>query len=355
MAQSLSIPRADQARTVPLTVRLLPLLGALIVSIVAATIFGDVNVPVGETLSIIGTHLHLFHIHTGWSAGDDAIIWSIRLPRVVGVAFIGAALALAGLLFQAVLRNPLADPYVIGTAAGAQLGVTAAILSPLAFSFLGFGPLQIAAFAGAVLTVMLVYGLARTGGRTSLVTLLLGGFVMSSFLISATTFLAEASHRTEEILTWTLGGVSISQWGQLGVGVPVVVAGAAVCALLARQLDVILLGEEQAMHVGVRVERLKIGAIVLASLLTAIAVTLSGIVPFVGLVVPHTARIIYGPAHRVLVPAVALGGATFLVLTDLIARTILAPTEIPLGIMAAILGAPFFLHLLRRSRREYGL
>lgn len=355
MAQPLLVSHVVPRRKLSVSLRLLPLLGALALALILATVFGDVDIPVRETLSIVANKLGLLHGHGAWSAGDEAIIWSIRLPRVLGVALIGAALALAGLLFQAVLRNPLADPYVIGTAAGAQLGVTVVILSSITFSFLGFGPLQIAAFSGAVATVMVVYSLARSGGRTSLVTLLLGGFVLSSFLISLTSFMAEASHRTDEIFTWTLGGVSISHWSQLGVAVPIVFGGAGICVLLARQLDVILLGEEQAMHLGLQVERLKIGAIILASLLTAIAVTLSGIVPFVGLVVPHTARMIYGPAHRILVPAVALGGATFLVLTDLAARTILAPTEIPLGIMAAILGAPFFLHLLRRSRREYGL
>ena len=353
MAQPVSLPHIWPPRRLPAVLRLAPLLVALAGALAVATIYGDVDLPAGETLSIILTKLGL--MHSSWPAQDVAIIWSIRFPRVVGVAFIGAALALAGLLFQAVLRNPLADPYVIGTSAGAQVGVTVVLISGLSFSFLGFGPLQIASFAGALATVLFVYGLARTSGRTPVVTLLLAGFVLSSFLISTTLFLAEAFNQVQEIMGWTLGGVSISRWSQLGVAAPTIVAAGCVTFVLSRRLDAVLLGEEQAMHLGVRVERLKIVAIVMAALLTAMAVTLAGIVPFVGLVVPHACRMIYGPAHRLLVPAAALGGATFLVVTDLVARTILAPNMMPLGVMAAVIGAPFFLHLLRRTRREYAL
>jgi iron complex transport system permease protein len=353
MVQPASLTRVSPSRRLSALLQLSPLVCALLIALIVATVYGDVDLPMGETVSIVLTKLGI--MHSTWPAQDVAIIWSIRFPRVIGVAFVGAALALAGLLFQAVLRNPLADPYVIGTAAGAQLGVTVALVSGLAFSVAGFGPLQTAAFAGALVTVFFVYGLARTGGRTPIVTLLLAGFVLSSFLISSTMFIAEASNRVQEIMGWTLGGVSITRWSQLGSAIPVVLGGGAITFLLSRYLDAILLGEEQASHLGVRVEYLKVGAIVVGAILTGVAVTLAGIVPFVGLVVPHAARMVYGARHRTLVPAVAIAGATFVVLTDLVARTILTPTEIPLGIMAAVLGAPFFLHLLRRSRREYGV
>jgi iron complex transport system permease protein len=290
-----------------------------------------------------------------WSPQDAAIIWSIRLPRVLAAALVGASLSVAGVLFQAVLRNPLADPYVIGTSAGAQLGVTLSLILPVQFVVAGFGPIQLAAFGGALLTVLFVYGLARTAGRTPVITLLLAGFVVSSFLISATSFLMIATNRVQQVTMWTMGGIDISRFQQLAFTGPCVLAGVAVAALIAPRLDLILLGEEQAAHLGVGVERLKLGSIALAALLTGLAVALAGVVAFVGLVVPHAARLVYGPGHRVLVLAAAIGGAGFVVLVDLLARTVVAPTEVPLGIMTAIVGAPFFLHLLRRARRSYGL
>jgi iron complex transport system permease protein len=299
--------------------------------------------------------LGLYAGHVSWSSGDQAIIWSLRLPRVIGAALVGAALGVAGALFQAVLRNPLADPYVIGTAAGAQVGVVAGVLLPLQFAILGFGPVQFLAFAGALITILFVYMLARAGDRTPIVSLLLAGFVVSSFLISGTTALAYLSGRVDQILGWTLGGLDVSSWSQLGAATPLI-AIATICAfLLAQPLDILLLGEEHATYLGVRVEALKLFTIVLASLLTALAVTLAGVVAFVGLVVPHAARLVYGPHHRILIPASAALGASFLILADLVAHVAVTPSVLPLGVVTAIVGAPFFLHLLRRSRREYSL
>jgi iron complex transport system permease protein len=326
----------------------------LLVAIFLAVMLGAVTIPAGETLNILLHRAGLASVAGSWSPADDSIIWSIRLPRVLAAALVGGGLATAGALFQAVLRNPLADPYVIGTSAGAQLGVTLAVLSPVQFALAGFGPLQLGAFTGALVTVLFVYWLARTAGRTPIVTLLLAGFVVSSFLISATSFLALTNHRMDDVLSWTMGSVSVSQWKQLAVAAPLMVFATLTCFLFARRLDVMQLGEDQATHLGIRVERLKVSVIVLASLLTALAVTLAGVVAFVGLIVPHAVRMIYGPSHRILLPASALGGALFVVVVDLAARTISAPAEIPLGIMTAVAGAPFFLHLLRRSRSTYG-
>lgn len=338
---------------------LAPLPVVLLGVLILALMVGSVAIPPSTVIQIL---LHKTGLDTGrvtWSAGTESIIWQIRLPRVLGVALVGGALALAGALFQAVLRNPLADPYVIGTSAGAQLGVTAVFILPIQLSVDGFGAPQLAAFAGALLTVLFVYSLARVGGTVPVVTLILAGFVVSSFLISTTTFLTflgpNIGDRLTQVLDWTLGGVQIDAWSQLAVTAPLVLAGAGLAILLAHPLNLVLLGESQAAHLGLRVERLKLAVIALAAFLTALAVTLAGVVAFVGLVVPHAMRLIYGPGHRVLLPASCLAGATFVVLCDLLARVVVAPTEIPLGVVTAILGAPFFLYLLRRSRRDYGV
>ncbi len=323
-------------------------------AMLAATLYGTVPVPPLTVINVIAYNLGLHFVGNHFSAIDASLIWSIRFPRVCAAATVGCALAVAGTLFQGVLRNPLADPYVIGTSAGAQLGVAIALALPYEFVIFGFGSIQAAAFIGALCTVFTVYLLARTGGRTPVVTLLLAGFVVSSFLISATSFIMIASNRINQITMWTMGGIDISRYQQLEFTIPCVILGTLCALLMAPWLDVILLGEEQAAHLGMRVERFKVLAILLASLLTGLAVALAGVIAFVGLIVPHAARLAYGPSHRVLVPTAALGGAFFVVLVDLVSRTIIAPTEIPLGIMTAVLGAPFFLHLLRRSRQSYG-
>jgi iron complex transport system permease protein len=328
---------------------------AVIAVIVVALFFGAVSIPPAEIVQILAHKLGLWPGSLTLPAGDESIVWDIRLPRVLAAALVGAALAIAGTLYQAVLRNPLADPYVIGTSAGAQLGVTLALLLPVQFSLAGFGPLQALAFAGALGSVLLVYSLARTGGATPIVTLILAGFVMSSFLISATSFLMVVSSRVNQIVGWTMGGIEVSQWSQLALAAPTLLLTSIAAFLLAPLLDALLLGEETAAHLGVPVEPLKLAVIVLASLVTALAVTLAGVVAFVGLVVPHAARLVYGPGHRVLIPVAACAGAMFVVAVDVVARTLVAPTELPLGVMTAVVGAPFFLYLLRKSRRDYGI
>jgi iron complex transport system permease protein len=332
---------------------LLPVI-LLIVSGVAVWV-GDVSIPAGETLHILLYKVGLPVGPVTWPASDATIIWQLRLPRVVAAGLVGASLGIAGTLFQAILRNPLADPYVIGTSAGAQLGVALSWLLPFQLAFSGFGMLQIMAFAGALATILFVYSLARTAGRTPVVTLLLAGFVVSSFLISSTSLIMQLSGRLNQIIAWTMGSLDVSSYSQLGVSAPLIGLALTAAWLLAPRLDVILLGEEQAEHAGVSVERLKLQAIVLASFLTALAVSMSGVIAFVGLVVPHVCRLIYGPAHRTLLITAALSGSIFLVLADLVARIAVPNTPLPLGVVTAILGAPFFLHLLRRSRRDYAI
>ncbi|MBI2848459.1 MAG: iron chelate uptake ABC transporter family permease subunit, partial [Chloroflexi bacterium] len=292
-----------------------------------------------------------------WKAVDETIIFQIRLPRVLGGALIGAALATAGVLFQGLLRNPLADPYIIGTSAGAALGATAALILPLNLVFLGFGLVPLAAFIGSLAAVLLVYSLARVGGRTPIVSMLLAGFVVSALLTAIVTFIMTVGDRSglniRAVFSFLMGHVSVTSWGQIAVVAPLVIGGIITARFFSFQLNAFSLGEEGAAYLGVEVERDKILMLALGSLLTAAAVSISGLIGFVGLVMPHAMRLSLGPDHRLLVPASALAGAIFLVVADLLARTLLAPAEIPVGIITAIIGAPFFLYLLRRSRREY--
>src|SRR5579859_4768578 len=236
----------------------------LLMSLVLASAVGDIPISLSDTTHILLYKLGLPAGPVTWSIQNEVIVWDLRLPHVAAAALVGASLAVAGTLFQAVLRNPLADPYVIGTAAGAQLGVTIALLLPLQIALLGFGSLQILAFGGAVGTVLLVYLIASLGGRANVVTLLLAGFVISSFLISGTSFLLSVSNRANDILSWTMGGINVSAWEQLTVTAPVIIGTVAAAWLLAARLDVLLLGEHPAMHLGINVERLKLAAVVLA-------------------------------------------------------------------------------------------
>ncbi len=336
----------------------LPVLGgALLAALFLASGFGAVNVSLPDIIKMALNKLPLFDFAATWRAMDETIIFQIRLLRVVGGALTGAALATAGVLFQGLLRNPLADPYIIGTSAGAALGATIAMALPLNFAFMAFGLVPAAAFVSALLTVYLVYNLARTGGKTPVVTMLLAGFAVSAVLAAAVAFMMSINDRLglnlRSVYSFLMGNISVSSWSQILVMAPLVVGGIFAAHFFARHLNAFAVGEEGAAYLGINVERDKLVVLALGSLLTAAAVSLSGLIGFVGLVVPHAVRLSLGPDHRLLLPASALAGATFLVLADLLARTVLAPGEIPVGVITAIVGGPFFLYLLRRNRREY--
>ena len=321
--------------------------GGLILSVFLATALGAVNVSLPDIFRMSLNKIALFDFPATWRTVDETIIFQIRLPRVVGGALVGAALATAGVLFQGLLRNPLADPYIIGTSAGAALGATIAMILPLNLALLGFGLIPLTAFIGALTSVILVYNLARVGGRTPVISMLLTGFVVSALFVAIIAFMMSIGDRLglnlRSVFSFLMGHISVTNWNQLAV----------VARFFAFHLNAFSLGEEGAAYLGIEVERDKILILSLGSLLTATAVSISGLVGFVGLVMPHAVRLSLGPDHRLLIPASALAGAIFLVITDLLARTILAPGEIPVGIITALIGAPFFLYLLRRSRREY--
>ncbi len=330
----------------------------LLVVLFIAVSFGPVPIPVDTIIRILLNGTGLFHFARQWDPTDELIIWQVRMPGVIGAALVGAALAVAGTLFQGMLRNPLADPFLIGTSSGAALGATFAFVLPFDTIYGTYFPLTpVLAFVGAMITVFLVYAIARSDGRTPVVTLLLAGVVVNAVLVAFQTLILtlypHAQFGIQGLFNWLSGGIAVTSW------LPILVVGVIILVAilgsltLTPVLDAFALGEESAAHLGLPVEQRKLLIIVLGSLLTAAAVSISGLIGFVGLVIPHALRLLLGPRHSLLLPASALGGAIFLTLADLLARTLIPGTVLPVGIFTALVGAPFFLFLLRNSKREY--
>lgn len=313
----------------------------------AAVVSGTSDIGLGEAVAI------LVHRLTGigpvtWPAASETILWELRLPRVATGMAVGAGLACAGAVFQALLRNPMADPYIIGPAAGASLGAVLALSLPLATaSWLGMGAVQLLAFAGGLGAVVVVMAVARGRGGTPVVTLLLAGYAVSALLSAGVALLiVAAGDRLAAVVGWLLGSLAGASWPRVAVAAPLIVASFSLLLLRWRALNALLLGEAHAATLGVALEREKRILVGLAALATSAAVAVSGTIGFVGLVVPHVMRLIVGPDHRVLLPAAMLYGAALLVLADLGARL---AGGVPVGVVTALLGAPFFLWLLRRT------
>jgi iron complex transport system permease protein len=290
-------------------------------------------------------------VHVPLSEMRGSRIIELRLARILLGAIAGGGLSVAGVIFQSLLRNPLAEPYVLGVSSGSGLGAALAIL--LGMNALGVWTLPGMAFAGALGTILLVYALAETGaGAIPVHTLLLSGAIVNAVLASLLMFLVSVapSEDLHSVVWWLLGSLQVLDWPLLRVAGGVVAAGLVVCVLLARDLNLMTLGEEAAAHLGLNVEQTKKLFFIVASLMTGATVAACGLIGFVGLIVPHTVRLLVGPDHRRLVPASALAGAAFLVLADSFARVVIAPKEIPIGVITAFLGGPFFLFLLKRKR-----
>lgn len=287
---------------------------------------------------------------------EQIIVWLVRAPRVVIAALVGAGLAVAGAQMQGLFRNPLASPEVTGTSAGGALGAVLALATGFAVRSLFYLPLF--AFVGSLLTLFAVYFIATQRGRTPVATLLLAGVALGALAGAVTSFLITATwvryEVAQEITFWLLGGLDNRTWAHVLVAFPPVLLGTVVALFYARELDLLLAGEEVAASLGVEIETAKRVVLINAALLTGAGVAVSGAIGFVGLVVPHVVRLMIGPAHRRLIPASALTGAVFLLAADLLARTVIRPEEIRLGIVTAFCGAPFFLYLLIRHRREVG-
>jgi iron complex transport system permease protein len=314
---------------------------------------GPTPIPV-RTVAAIVLHWLGLPISPGGTETATSIVLDLRLPRALLAATVGAGLAGAGTVFQGLLRNPLADPYIIGVSAGAAFGATLAITSGLVTGAWGFAATPLVAFAGSVGSTALVYTLARRGGDAPVEDLLLAGIAVSAFLGAVVSWLQlSGGESLQRVVFWLMGGFSGRGWPHLLMAAPCVAVGLGIAWLYGRDLNAMLLGDESARSMGVevvRTRRLLIGA---GALMAAAAVSAAGLVGFVGLIVPHLLRLAVGPDHRRLVPAAALGGAVLLVLADVGARTALPSSELPVGILTAALGAPFFLIVLIRERRRF--
>ncbi len=337
------------------------LLAGLVLALVAAALISAVSGQTPVTpAEVLGSVLHRLGLDLGTLPAHpqgDNTLWVARFPRIALGVLVGAALGCAGALMQGVFSNPLAEPGVIGISSGAAVGACTVIVLPMAGGALS-GSLAVAAaaFVGGLVTTLVVYGLSRANGRTEVVTLVLTGVAINAFtsgVLAFLVFIASPSAR-EQIVFWQLGSLNGATWRSVAIVAPMVAIGLVAAMMLRRKLDLLSLGERAARHLGVDVERLRQVVILIVALLTSAGVAFTGIIAFVGLVVPHVVRMVAGPGHRFLVPGSALGGALVLVVADLVARTAIAHAELPLGMLTSLVGGPFFFWLLRRTRTSQG-
>ena len=335
------------------------LAAVLVAGVLLSSIIGQLSISPSE---VLGSLLRAVGIDNSFASSDPIIestLWVVRFPRIVMALAVGAALAVAGSVMQAIFGNPLAEPGVVGVSSGAALGASFAIVlggNVAVLSALGSWGTAVFAFAGGLLATLLVYFMSRANGRTEVVTLLLTGIAINAFAgagLAFLLFIGDTASR-EQIVFWQLGSLNGSRWQEVAIVIGVTVVGLVIAALLARRYDLLALGERNARHLGVNVEALRIGSIVLVALLTGVAVAFCGIIAFVGLVVPHIIRMAIGPSHRALILASAVGGGVLLVFADLLARTLVAGADLPIGMLTSLIGGPFFFYLLARQRKRTG-
>ncbi|MBE2221315.1 MAG: iron ABC transporter permease [Anaerolineae bacterium] len=323
----------------------------LLLAFIASVAIGAVAIGPDTVVSVFLAKIPGVSIPVDWSQATETIIFRVRLPHTILILLTGAALAGSGATYQGLFRNPLADPYLIGVASGAGLGAVIAMSRSWPNDWLSLYSVPFAAFMGALLTVFIVYTLARTGATLQTTTLILAGVAVSSFATALTSFLMlRSSAEMQRALGWLLGGGMLAGWAPVLGILPYICLGLGIMVFLGHPLNVLQFGDDQAQQMGLSVERTKRIIIIIASLTTAAAVAFSGIIGFVGLIVPHLIRMIWGPDYRLLIPLSIIGGATLLLLADILARVVMAPQVLPLGIVTAMFGAPFFLWILWRSK-----
>ncbi len=338
------------------------LLIALPLSLMAAVTFGTMDLPIKSVYQVIRYELaHIFlrrSFPEEWAPGVAIhdVVWLIRLPRLVLAAAVGTGLSVSGVIMQAIVKNPLADPYILGVSSGASLGATVAVLLGVGVSF-GSNYVGLMSFLGAFTVSMAVIGLANVGGRATSVKLLLAGSAMSALCGAFSNFvvyIADADHATTQVVRWTMGSLAAADWSNNAVILVVVLLGTVFFLTQHRTLNLMLLGDESAITLGTDLHRWRILYLVISSLMVGFAVYNAGVIGFVGLVIPHGVRLLFGTDHKKLLPISALAGAIFLIWADVLCRTILPGNEMPIGILTSILGAPVFIYLMARKRYGFG-
>jgi len=332
------------------------ILAILCFLIIFVSTLGVAEIPLKKSIRIILSSIPVVKEYISLediSQSHIVIIKKIRFPRILLSALVGTALAGSGVVFQGIFKNPMAEPYVLGVSSGAAFGATLAIVFGFgATTALGMGSTAIMAFIGAITATFVVYNISRVGNKTPVVTLLLAGIALSFLLSSLISLLMTFNReKVEKIVFWTMGSVSAASWKHVMLCTPVILIGSMIFTIFARDLNAMLLGEDSAKNLGIEVEKLKKILLIIASIVSASAVSVSGIIGFVGLVIPHVMRLIVGPDHRVLIPFTLVSGAIFMVIADTLARILIPPTEIPVGIVTSLFGAPFFIYLLYKNKK----
>lgn len=324
----------------------------LLVTVMVSAVFGTADISLGDFARAIMSKMPWMGMDLDIPKGHEIIIFNLRLPRIMLALFAGGGLAIAGTVFQGVFSNPMAEPYLLGVSSGAAFGATVAAIVDIQFRFMAFGTVSLFAFLGALTVVLLVYRLAMQKGQLPVTVLLLSGLAVNYFLSSLITLMMTFNQdQLESVYFWTLGSFKSASWEKVMVVGVIVIIGCSYIYKYARELDLIMLGDEQAKSLGVDVESLKKRLLMVSSLVAAVIVAASGIIGFVGLIIPHGVRMITGPSHRKLMPLAAVGGGVFLIICDTIARTILTNKELSVGIITSLCGVPFFLWLLYSNRK----
>ncbi|MEA3350791.1 MAG: iron ABC transporter permease [Chloroflexota bacterium] len=325
----------------------------LLIALIFSVALGAVSMRASTVVSVLLDHLPAVNLVHDWPDSFDTIIFKVRLPHTILIAITGAALAGSGAAYQGLFRNPLADPYIIGVASGAGLGAVAAMAIHWPNNLLGYYWIPVGAFVGALITILAVYNLARVGQVIPLTTLILSGVAIGTFASALTSFLMlRSDEQIHRAISFLLGGSTMSGWRPVLASLPYMALGVVLLIFSGHILNVLQFGEEQAKQLGLSVERAKLFVIITASLTTAVAVSFSGVIGFIGLIVPHLVRIIWGMDYRRLIPLSILGGSSALLIADILSRVLLAPQTLPVGIVTALAGTPFFLWILRRAKTE---